>query len=179
MAMPLVAPRYTIADLERFPDDGNRYELLGGALLVTPQAGVPHQAALGRLMAAIAAYVGPGQALMMAPGAVEVGNDTHLEPDLLIIPARFGEVASWRQIRDWWLVVEVSGPASRIYDRDFKTAAYLQAGVREVWRVDLRDRAVYVSRSGGPIDEAHADRLVWHPAEVSEPLEIDLRTIFR
>lgn len=41
MAMPMVAPRYTIADLERFPDDGNRYELLGGVLLVTPMAGLP------------------------------------------------------------------------------------------------------------------------------------------
>ena len=28
MAMVLTVPRYTVADLERFPDDGQRYELL-------------------------------------------------------------------------------------------------------------------------------------------------------
>ena len=36
MAMAISIPRYTIADLERFPNDGNRYELLDGVLLVTP-----------------------------------------------------------------------------------------------------------------------------------------------
>lgn len=34
--MPLVVPRYTIRDLESFPDDGSRYELLDGVQLVTP-----------------------------------------------------------------------------------------------------------------------------------------------
>ena len=32
MAMPLTVPRYTIQDLESFPDDGSRYELLDGIL---------------------------------------------------------------------------------------------------------------------------------------------------
>ena len=30
MAMAVSVPRYTIADLERFPNDGYRYELLDG-----------------------------------------------------------------------------------------------------------------------------------------------------
>jgi hypothetical protein len=34
--MAISIPRYTLADLERFPDDGNRYELLDGVLIVTP-----------------------------------------------------------------------------------------------------------------------------------------------
>ena len=37
MAMAISVPRYTIADLERFPSDGSRYELLDGMLLVTPR----------------------------------------------------------------------------------------------------------------------------------------------
>ena len=43
MAMPAVLPPLTVDDLEAFPEDGNRYELLYGVLLVTPQAGFPHQ----------------------------------------------------------------------------------------------------------------------------------------
>jgi Uma2 family endonuclease len=179
MAMPMVAPRYTIADLDRFPDDGNRYELLGGVLLVTPMAGLPHQAVLGRIHMALTAYLAPsGTALLLSPGAIQVGDDTQLEPDLLVIPSQFGEAGSWREIREWWLAVEVSGPSSRIYDRDFKTAAYLEAGVCEVWRVDLRERIVYVSRPGGPMHEPHANRLEWHPPELPEPLTIDLATVF-
>ena len=36
MGMAVSVPRYTVDDLEHFPDDGNRYELLDGLLLVTP-----------------------------------------------------------------------------------------------------------------------------------------------
>jgi hypothetical protein len=36
MAMAITVPRYTVADLERFPNDGYRYELLDGVLIVTP-----------------------------------------------------------------------------------------------------------------------------------------------
>ena len=40
MAMAISVPLYTVDDLEHFPDDGNRYELLDRVLLVTPQAEV-------------------------------------------------------------------------------------------------------------------------------------------
>lgn len=180
MAMPLAAPRYTIADLDRFPDDGNRYELLGGVLLVTPAAGARHQFLLGRLTMAVVTYLAPaGLAAITTPGVLQRGKDTQLEPDLLVVPARFENSTSWRQVTDWWLAVEVSGPASRIYDRDFKTAAYLRLGVREVWRVDLRERTVYVSRQGGPVDAPHTERLLWHPAEMPGFFELDVQTLFR
>jgi Uma2 family endonuclease len=179
MAMPMVAPRYTIADLERFPDDGNRYELLGGVLLVTPMAGPPHQVVLGRLMAAISAYLGTSRAAFaISPGAIQIGKDTQLEPDLLVIPARFQDCEDWHEMSEWWLAVEVSGPTSRIYDRDFKSVAYLQAGVREVWRADLRDRTVSVSRPGEPAEVPHAERLAWHPPGMEEPLVLEVQTIF-
>jgi len=43
MAMPVVVPRYTLRDLESFPDDGSRYELLDGVLLVTPGPAPLHE----------------------------------------------------------------------------------------------------------------------------------------
>jgi len=42
MAMAVSVPRYTLADLERFPDDGNRYELLDGVLIATPSPSRAH-----------------------------------------------------------------------------------------------------------------------------------------
>ena len=52
MAMPLVVPRYTLQDLESFPDDGSRYELLDGVLLVTPAPAPLHQLVVSRVNSA-------------------------------------------------------------------------------------------------------------------------------
>ena len=74
MAMAATIPYYTVADLEHFPSDGNRYELLDGVLLVTPAPNAEHQLLAMRLghilMRAIDAA---GPAFVFGPGAVEVG----------------------------------------------------------------------------------------------------------
>jgi Uma2 family endonuclease len=180
MGMPLAVPRFTIADLDRFPNDGNRYELLGGLLLVTPMAGYRHQLVAARLSAVLWPYLGEyGPAVIMTPGAIQIEDHTQLEPDLLVLPASDPSVSTWRDVTAWWLAIEVSGIASRVYDRDFKTAAYLEAGVREVWRADVRDRTIYASTPTGGFEVMHTDRLVWHPREMPTPLEISIPSIFR
>ncbi len=179
MAMPAPTPCYTIADLDEFPEDGNRYEVLGGMLLVTPAPGFPHQGVLARLVGKVASYLDiEGLAVVVTPGVVPLGNDTQLEPDGLVIPARYPVGLQWRDITERWLAIEVSGRDSRVYDRDYKQTAYLDLGVREVWRVDLRDQAVYVSRLGGPSVERHEHRLEWHPAEMATGLIIDVPKLF-
>jgi Uma2 family endonuclease len=183
--MPLTVPRYTIQDLESFPDDGNRYELLDGVLLVTPDPGMPHQAVLARLTSEIIVYLNRQQdATAFCPGVIEIEPKHHLEPDLLVapnsaLPREIRLDAKWTQIREWWLAVEVSGVGSDIYDRDFKGPAYLAMGVREFWRVDLRDRCVYVLRPGEPNEIGHAEEVSWLPPNRSESLQIRVPDLFR
>jgi hypothetical protein len=43
-----VATKFTSADLELMPDDGKRYELIGGELYVSRQPDVEHQYTCGR-----------------------------------------------------------------------------------------------------------------------------------
>ncbi|HEV8599398.1 MAG TPA: Uma2 family endonuclease [Gemmatimonadales bacterium] len=149
--MPLVVPRYTLQDLESFPDDGSRYELLDGVLLVTPAPAPLHQLVLSRIYEALTEYLRFAKlARVFSPGAIELEPNVHLEPDILVVPVGepptgIGLETRWTAIRRWWLAVEVSGEGSRLYDRDHKTPAYLALGVRDVWRVDLRDRCVFVS----------------------------------
>ena len=183
MAMPVTVPRYTLEDLESFPDDGNRYELLAGVLLVTPLAEFPHQRAASRLLAELVAYLRPDRiAEVFSPGCVEREPNLHLEPDLLVVPARAtprrtGD-ARWRDLQEYWLAVEVSGVESRVYDRDHKGPAYLAVGVREFWRVDLADRCLYTSRPGGPAEVAHSDRVSWLAPGRQEPLVIVVPELF-
>ena len=128
MAMPLTVPSYSIEDLERFPDDGNRYELLDGVLLVTPAPLPPHQVVISRLQAALMAYVQtPGRAYVVGPGAVEIAPKTHLEPDILVFPADQPLHRKWSAIQNWWLAVEVFSESSVIYDRDFKSGLAIAA----------------------------------------------------
>ena len=49
MGMAISVPRFTVDDLDRLPDDGNRYELLDGTLLVTPSPTSAHQIVVNRL----------------------------------------------------------------------------------------------------------------------------------
>jgi Uma2 family endonuclease len=175
MGMALAVPRYSVQDLESFPDDGNRYELLDGMLLVTPAPSLGHQAVVSRLMAKLQNYVGQA-AMVYSPGAVEIRPKVHLEPDILVVPIT-EPITRWNDVRSWWLAVEVSGRGSKVYDRDFKFAAYSALGVRDVWRVDLRDRSV-VAKIGGSDEVSCTDRLSWHPEGKDHPLIIDVDKLF-
>ncbi len=179
MPAPLVVPTYTIEDLDHFPDDGNRYELLDGVLLVTPAPIPGHQLVIAGLFHELSNYLKPsGLAHIVTPGAVETGAKTHLEPDLLVFPTSEPSGLKWGSIRRWWLAVEVFSHSSRTYDREYKRDAYLALGVDEVWLVDWLNQAVFVSRRGGPRDESCEHVLEWHPGAMPAPLQISLDAQF-
>jgi Uma2 family endonuclease len=180
MGMPLPLPTYTTDDLRAFPEDGQRYELLEGMLLVTPMPGSAHQVVLSRLLVELGRFLSAGErAFVVSPGEIEIAPKTLLEPDLLVFPALYPPGTPWREMGGWWLVVEVFSPSSRVYDRDFKRDAYLALGVEEVWLVDLDERAVFVSRRGGERDAREEERVVWRPAAMREVLEVELASLFR
>src|SRR5688572_29758143 len=57
MAMPDTLDRWTLAELHRLPDDGNRYELVRGQLFVTPAPSYAHQRLASVLGALLQPYV--------------------------------------------------------------------------------------------------------------------------
>jgi Uma2 family endonuclease len=178
--MPLVLPTYTVDQVRAFPDDGQRYELVEGMLLVTPSPATDHQVVAARLLRAIHGYLEPAaQAYVVGPGEIEITPNLHLEPDLLVFPSRFRPGTKWTAISGWWLAVEVFSPSSRYYDRDYKLGAYLRVGVAEVWLVDLDRRCVEVSAQDGRRLVSHSDTVHWHPNGMPAPLELDLADLFR
>ena len=178
MAMPITVPTYTVEDLDPFPEDGNRYELLDGLLLVSPGPGLPHQVVTGRLMIRLGQLLRPWPRLLVtSPGPVIQRPKTRLEPDILVFGAPIGE-ATWDAVRDKLLAVETTSQSTHVYDRDFKRPAYLELGVAEVWRVDLDQECIRVSRPGAPPDQTHTDDLVWSPAGIGTSFLIEIRPLF-
>ena len=178
MAMAVSIPRYTIADLERFPNDGNRYELLDGVLLVTPAPSYAHQIIASRLqLRLMQAVMIPGDGQVVGPGAITVPPGTQLEPDILVHPARFPIDSKWEDIDEHWLAVEVLSRSSRVYDREIKRDAYIALGVQEVWLVDRWNRVVEVSRPRGPA-EVVRDMLHWRVPTLALEVDISLTEVF-
>ena len=176
MAMAISVPLYTVDDLEHFPDDGNRYELLDGVLLMTPQAGAPHQIVASRIQAELAVSLQkPGLAHVVGPGAVVRRPRTQLQPDILVYPARFSPKTDWRKITEHWLAVEVLSRSSRIYDREFKRDAYFALGLQQVWLVDWRAQSVEVCTGKGK-SRVVRDSIRWKIAGAE--VIIDLHEVF-
>ncbi len=178
MGMPATIPLYTVADLDRFPEDGNRYELLDGVLLVTPAPGAMHQLLAVRLIALLQVAVGAARhAFVFGPGAVSFPPRTQLEPDVLVAPYSANLSDNWQDLTGHWLAVEVISRSSRIYDREFKRDAYLALGVHEVWLVDRWDLSVDVARAGVAIETVR-DALVWRPPVRGVEVRIELGDLF-
>jgi Uma2 family endonuclease len=178
MGMAVSIPLYTVDDLDRFPDDGNRYELLDGVLIVTPAPNNLHQVIAARLIAQLIVGIGPqGSARVVGPGVVPRPPRTQLEPDVLVYPSRFPANCPWTKITEHWLAVEIFSPSSKIYDREFKRRAYLTLGVREVWLVDADELTIEVCRAEGMV-EVYRDRVAWAIPETDRHVVIELDGLF-
>jgi Uma2 family endonuclease len=178
MVMATEAKPWTRAELARLPDDGNRYEVLNGELLVTPQANPRHQViafALGAILRDHCALHGLG--VVVGPGAV-VFDDNELQPDVQVIPVR-GPIpanAIWEDLPHPLLVVEILSAGSHRHDLVKKRDAYLRVGIPEYWVVDHEARRVLVFRRSDTEPLVFTETLVWQP-DTTAALTIDLREL--
>jgi Uma2 family endonuclease len=137
----LPAAPWSVADLERLPDDGNRYELVDGGLLVSPAPSPVHQRAVGRLYRLLDDAVPVQVEVLMAPLAVRPQGHlapseqrTELQPDVVV--ARAADFTSRDLPVAPLLAVEVLSPSSRLVDLHLKRAAYERTGAPCYWVVD-------------------------------------------
>ncbi|MCC6943457.1 MAG: Uma2 family endonuclease [Thermomicrobiales bacterium] len=130
---------YTVDDLKDLPEDGLRYEIIGGELIVSPSPSTKHQLASMNLSLLVAGYVrrrGIGVAFA-APYDVVLGTHNVLEPDLLVILNEQADmVTDAHVVGAPALVIEIISPSSRSIDRVRKSATYADHGVQEYWIVD-------------------------------------------
>lgn len=127
----------TRADLEMMPDDGHRYELIDGILIVSPAPSHRHQRASMRLSVVLATACPAGLEVLAAPFAVALADDTELQPDLIV--ARQVDFTPCDLPTAPLLAVEIASPSTRLYDRNLKKARLEKAGCPSFWIVDPTD----------------------------------------
>jgi Uma2 family endonuclease len=181
--MGMAAPIYYTADMVReMPDDGNRYEVVYGELLVTPAPRALHQRLVLRLATALEAYLGrqPDAGLVfISPADISWGADVLVQPDVFVVAADEGRTLTWSRMRTLPLVVEVLSPSTARADRFLKRLRYREAKVPLYWLVDGDERSVEIWTPADDFPVIERERLVWHPVSVGQPFVLTLEELFR
>lgn len=124
----------TVHDLEDLPDDGRRYELIDGVLLVSPAPGTRHQKIVYRLFAVLDAVCPAEFEVLGAPFAVHSGDKIELQPDVLV--GRDEDFTEKDLPAPPVLAVEVLSPSTAIHDLNTKKAVYERLGVPSYWVIE-------------------------------------------
>ena len=181
MAVAIQTREWTLAEMHRLPEDGNKYELVRGELFVTPAPRDEHESIAARLNDMLAPYVklqGLGQ--VFRPRAVMRYRGSEVEPDLMVRarhPDRRGDDSDWTRAPIPILVVEILSDYTRHRDRREKKELYMDAGVAEYWIVDAEERSITVVRPGAAELTTH-DLLSWSPKGASNPLSFRVADVF-
>ena len=164
------------------PDDGRRYEVVRGELLVTPAPGGRHQPMVTRLLVVLLRYLeghGLAEQLLTPPADITLSRDTLVQPDLLVADtSTFIRSGNWIDVTTLFLAVEVTSPSSARADRVLKRPAYQQHGTREYWIVDSDHRQVEVWTPDAQSPLLKRERLVWHHPALDDTCVIDLVKLF-
>jgi Uma2 family endonuclease len=128
----------TEADLALTPDDGHRYEIVDGSLVVSPAPTAGHQRIAGRLADLLRRHAPVGLDVLEGVGVRAGGQrGSLLIPDVSVVSAEQAD----RDVTafDPWhvqLVVEVVSRSSVTMDRLMKPALYAAARIPLYWRIE-------------------------------------------
>jgi len=139
MAAPLLKGPFTVDMYQRLPALGvlaenARVELIGGQVVEMSPIGDRHANCVRRLIRAFAPHV--DVAIIDVQDTLVLGEHDAPQPDLTVLKPRADAYRTHPRPPDTLLVVEVAD-TTLTYDRDVKIPLYADAGIPEVWLVNL------------------------------------------
>ena len=161
---PAPSVKFTYDDFVKFPDDGNRHEIIDGEHYVTPSPNTKHQTVSFNLTGLLSLYLRerPIGRAFYAPFDVVLSKFDVVEPDLLYISKQRLDVLTEEHVfgaPD--LVVEILSPGTKKVDERIKRALYERAGVSEYWMVDpISDSIMVLRRRGAALEPTEELTLV-------------------
>jgi Uma2 family endonuclease len=151
--MPAAVKKLSWADFLRFPDDGNRHEVIEGEEFMTPPPTPSHQRTVVNLVRRVADHAEAHRAgvVYASPIGVFLGRHHAVQPDVLFVAKERLSIVKEDGIHGAPdLVIEVLSPSTADHDRREKLDLYRRAGVREYWLVDPASKTVEIREFGSP-----------------------------
>jgi Uma2 family endonuclease len=141
--------RVSYADLERWPEDGRRYELYDGEVFEIPSPIPLHQVVSGRLFLALSAHVqAHGGSVFFAPLDIVLTDFDVVQPDVLLFTREREHLLNLRKVTRHApdLAIEILSPGTASNDRGRKLRLLARHRVKEYWLVDPDGEAIEVYR---------------------------------
>src|SRR5690625_1409451 len=167
---------WTFDDLLALPESLWHYEIVDGGLLMTPPAGMWHEAVARALTDLLTPQVGPTYRVL-GPVGVDI-HPTYLIPDLIVVPR--DAVAPHRDRAlptELALVVEVVSPGSVSTDRILKPAKYAAAGIPNYWRIETQPETSLTAYTLPPDADTYTELGTWmvgENAHLSAPFDLEI-----
>lgn len=143
------ALKFTYSDYLLLPDNGKRYEILEGELLMSPSPNTKHQIVLLNLAAVLNSFVernNLGQ-IFIAPYDVVLSKYDVVQPDIIFISSKNTKMIKPTHLEGAPdLVIEIISPGSAQRDRIIKRKIYALHGVKEYWLVHPEKERVQMLR---------------------------------
>ncbi len=180
--MGMAAPAYWTADMVRaLPEDGNRYEVVYGELLVTPAPRPWHEVLVTRLIHSLGSYLQRERVGIVLGSRADISwsEDVLVQPDVFVVDIAQARTLDWARFQRLLLIAEVLSPSSARSDRFLKRRRYQEAGVPAYWIVDGDTRDVEVWTPDMRFPTIERERLVWHPTGATTPYTLELSELFR
>ncbi|BCB81305.1 Uma2 family endonuclease [Phytohabitans flavus] len=136
-----MAGGWTTDDLDAFPEDGYRRELLDGVLMTSPSPTNIHQIIAGRLMVALEESC-PDDLQVTQGVEIRVSKRRSFIPDVLVTTGTQRRTSKYEP-HEVMLAVEIVSDGSQTMDRITKPALYAQAGIPYYWRIET-DKVIVV-----------------------------------
>ncbi|MEP6778795.1 MAG: Uma2 family endonuclease [Gemmatimonadaceae bacterium] len=178
-----VTNNWTVEMLDALPDDGQRYEIIDGALFVTPSPREPHQDVVGELYFRLRQYLGASGVGRAVISPSDVRRDdrkrNRVQPDVYVIRVTSGKRPTYPyDLKDLLLAVEVVSPSNPLLDYQVKRDLYLREGVGEYWIFNPEARNVSRWRGSVEPGEVLSHELRWHPEAMATEFVLELSEFF-
>jgi Uma2 family endonuclease len=135
----------TYDDYQTLPDDGQRYEIIEGELLMSPAPKTIHQRISRNLLIYLSNYINQHDIgeIFYAPCDVVLSMTDVVQPDLLFVGKERSHIITENNIIEAPdLVIEILSESTETIDHTRKKSLYEKHGVKEYWIINPSEKAI-------------------------------------